>query len=185
MKKHNLARSLFAVGFAILGFAAHAVNYSDLKTGLKAALPEGAQVFKTKVTLTQEQADAMNAFGEADFWKGDSFTLYYTKNAEGKTDTVAVEILEILEKYQAMHTWVIGLKPDGSRTALTVLKLNDHYSFPLAEQRFMDRFPSRSDSQKDREVSSLDVISGATESSMLLRNSVKRVAYLISIAGLP
>jgi len=161
-----------------------AATFSDLKSALKAIFPTESHVYSKKVVLSHEQALAMNAFGEADFRKGDVFTIYYTKPPEGKTEKVAVEILEVLEKYQAMHRWVIGIKPDGSRISLSVLKLNDHYSYPLAEKRFLDRFPSRSTNHKDLDVSSIDVISGVTESSLLLRKSVKRVLYLINIAGL-
>lgn len=180
MKKVLLALALLGAVLA----PAWAKNYSDLKTSLKAVLPAGQPVFQAKLKLTAAQAKELNAQGQADFWAGDEFTLFYTKGADGKADRVAVEILEILSKYQAMHTWVISLGPDGSRWGLSVLELTDHYSYPLADKAYLARFPSRAGEKNAASPESIDVVAGATESSFLLRSSVKRVGLLAQWAGL-
>lgn len=161
-----------------------AKNYGSLKASLKAVLPAHQKIYKRSLKLTKEHAKKLNTFGEGDFIKGESFTIYYTKNTDGSTHTAAVEIMEILTKYQAIHIWVIGIKPDGTRTGMAVRELTDHYSFPLAETSFTDRFPSRIEEKSSREITSIDVIAGATESSYLLRYSVKRTLYILELAGL-
>lgn len=161
-----------------------AKKYDSLKTGLTKVLPEGEKIYKTSIKLTQEQADTLNAVGEADFWKGDAFTVYYTKKADGSLDTAAVQIMEVIEIYQAIHVWVIGLKADGTRTGLSVRELTDHYSYPLAEEAFTSRFPTRENQKNGTDPSSLDSISGATMSCDLLKYSVERVKLVLEMAGL-
>ncbi|MDC7222785.1 MAG: FMN-binding protein [Spirochaetales bacterium] len=161
-----------------------AKKYDNLKTSLTKVLPAGEQVYKTSLKLTQEQAEQLNEVGGSDFWKGDSFDIYYTKKADGTLDTAAVEIMEILEAYQSIHTWVIGIKADGTRTGLAVRELSDHYSYPLAEENFTSRFPTREGQRNGTEPSSIDTVSGATMSSDLLKASVERVMLVLEMAGL-
>ncbi|MEN9309109.1 MAG: hypothetical protein RL173_3041 [Fibrobacterota bacterium] len=167
-----------------LAFAAQAATYTKLSDALKQLLPAGQKAFKTKFVLTEAQADAMNAFGKGDFAEGDDFAVYYTKDDKGQVSGVAVEILEILLKWKAYHTWVIGVTPDGKLTGVAVLELTDKYSFPLSGAAFLKQFPGKVPSQMIV-GKGMDAISGASESSKLLSASLQRVAYIATQAKLP
>jgi hypothetical protein len=167
-----------------LGIAAHAATYAKLSDALKQLLPAGQKVFKTKFVLTDAQAGAMNAYGKGDFAAGDGFDVYYTKSDKGQVSGVAVEILEILLKWKAYHTWVIGLSPDGKLTGVSVLELTDKYSFPLSGAAFLGQFPGKVPSQMVV-GKGMDAIAGASESSKLLSASLQRAAYIATQAKLP
>lgn len=169
---------------ATLAFAAQAATYAKLSDALKQLLPAGQKVYKTKFVLTDAQADAMNAFGKGDFAEGDPFDVYYTKNDQGQVTGTAVQILEILLKWKAYHTWVIGLPPDGKLTGVSILELTDKYSFPLSGSGFLGQFPGKIPSQMVV-GKGMDAIAGASESSKLLPASLRRAAYVATQAKLP
>ncbi len=169
---------------ASLAFAAQATTYAKLSDALKQLLPAGQKVYKTKFVLTEAQADAMNGFGKGDFAEGDDFDVYYTKNNQGQVTGTAVQILEILLKWKAYHTWVIGLSPNGKLTGVSVLELTDKYSFPLSGAAFLGQFPGKVPAQMIV-GKGMDAVSGASESSKLLSASLQRAAYIATQAKLP
>lgn len=168
----------------LLAASIQAATYTKLSDALKQLLPAGQKAFKTKFVLTEAQADAMNGFGKGDFAEGDDFNVYYTKDDKGQVSGVAVEILEILLKWKAYHTWVIGVAPDGKLTGVAMLELTDKYSFPLAGAAFLKQFPGKLPSQMIV-GKGMDAVTGASESSKLLSASLQRVAYIATQAKLP
>jgi hypothetical protein len=168
----------------LLAASIQAATYTKLSDALKQLLPAGQKAFKTKFVLTEAQADAMNGFGKGDFAEGDDFNVYYTKDEQGQVSGIAVEILEILLKWKAYHTWVVGIAPDGKLTGVSVLELTDKYSFPLAGTAFLKQFPGKPPSQMIV-GKGMDAVTGATESSKLLSASLQRAAYIATQAKLP
>ncbi len=162
---------------ASLSFSASATTYNTLSAALKQVLPTGQKAFKTKHVLTEAQAKVMNSFGDGDFLAEDPIDIYYTKDASGKVSGSAIQVLEVLKRWKAYHTWVIGIAPDGRLTGVAMMDLPDHYGQPLAAAGFLKQFPGKSASQitlgKD-----FDAVSSATESCRLLTSSIKRAAWL-------
>lgn len=178
-----MLKRILLVSF-LLAASIQAATYTKLSEALKQLLPAGHKVYKTKFVLTEAQADAMNAFGKGDFAEDDDFTVYYAKDDKGQVSGVAVEILEILLKWKAYHTWVIGVAPDGKLTGVAVLELTDKYSFPLSGAGFLKQFPGKVPSQMIV-GKGMDAIAGASESSKLLSASLQRAAYVATQAKLP
>lgn len=162
----------------------HAATYSTLSAALKQLLPAGQKAFKTKFVATEAQAKALNAYGEGDFREGDAFDVYYSKDAQGKVSATAVQLEEYQPKWKSTHTWVVGIGADGKLTGVAVLELTDKYTFPLAQPGFLKQFVGKPAAQIGL-GKGMDAVSGASESSQLLAESIHRAAYVASQAKLP
>jgi len=171
---------LLLTAFAAL---AGATSYTPLSEALKKALPLGQKTFKTTVVLTKDQAEKLNSYGRGDFLKDDEVDVYYTKDDHNQVTGTAVYLVEMLVRWKARHNWVIGLSPAGAITAVSVVELTDKYSFPLAGDAFLKQFPGKNPAAIEV-GNGIDAVSGATESSKLMSASLKRAAYVVSIAGL-
>lgn len=162
---------------ATLAMTAGAVPYNSLSAALKQVLPAGQKTFKTKFVLSAAQAKIMNGFGDGDFLADDPIDIYYTKDAAGKVSGTAVQVMEVLKRRKAYHTWVIGIAPDGKLTGVAMMDLPDHYGQPLASAGFLKQFPGKPAATlamgKD-----FDAVSSATESCRLLASSIQRAAWL-------
>ena len=152
-------------------------TYADLKAGLTAGLPPGQKVYKVVQKLTADQAGTVNSRWGGGFQAGDDFTWYYTKDASGKVTGQAVEMTEVLDKYSAYHRWVLGFKPDGTLTALTVLELTNDHTYPMGKASFQKQFAGK-DPAKAKLGAGIDAVTGATESCQLLAESLQRAAWL-------
>jgi hypothetical protein len=176
-------RKIFLVAlFAVATL--QAATYSNLSGALKQVLPAGQKAYKSKLVITEAQADALNAFGNGDFLEGDEFDVYYTKDDKGQVSGVAVQILEVLTRWKSNHTWVIGLAPDGKVSGLVILELFDKYALPLADAKFQKQFAGK-DPAQTAPGKGMDAIAGASESCRLLSSSFKRAAYIASHTTLP
>ena len=171
--------------FLALGLAlcAHAATYGKLSDALKQLLPSGQKAFKTKVALTKAQAEALNAMGDGDFLVDDRFDVYYTKNEKSQVTGVAVEMVEVLKRWKSSNTWVVGFTPAGTITGVVLLELTEKRAFPMASPAFLKQYAGRRPEQAGI-GKGVDAVSGATESCVLLSESVKRAAYVVSIANL-
>lgn len=180
---HALRIILLAVLLGSTSHAAPAVAFDNLSTALRKVLPAGQKVYKTRIALTKAQADALNRFGEGDFLDEDPIDLYYTKDATGKVTGTAIQILEVLKRWKASHTWVIGIAPDGKLIGVAMMSLPDQYGPPLATTGFLRQFSGKKASSLTL-GRDFDAVSGSTESCQLLTVSVRRAAWLASTVPL-
>lgn len=174
---------LLSLLLAGTGFAAPAVSFDNLSAALRKVLPAGQKVYKTRVELTKAQAAMLNRFGEGDFLDEDPIDIYYTKDAAGNVTGRAVQVLEILKRWKASHTWVIGIGPDGNLTGVAMMSLPDQYGPPMATAGFLKQFSGKPAAQLAL-GKHFDAISGSTESCHLLACSVRRAAWLVSTTPL-
>jgi uncharacterized protein with FMN-binding domain len=171
---------LLALGLAL---CAHAATYAKLSDALKQLLPAGQKTYRTKVALTKAQAQALNAMGDGDFLEDDQFDVYYTKNDKAQVTGSAVEMVEVLKRWKSRNTWVVGFAPAGTITGVVLLELTEKRAFPMASADFLKQYAGRRPEQAGI-GKGVDAVSGATESCVLLSESVKRAAYVVSIANL-
>jgi len=176
----KIAPVLLALGLAL---GAHAATYGKLSDALKQLLPTGQKAYRTKVVLTKAQADALNAMGDGDFLKDDAVDVYYTKNDKSQVTGTAIEMVEVLKRWKSTHTWAVGLSPTGVLTGVALLELTEKRAFPMAGDAFLKQYAGRRPDQVEI-GKGVDAVSGATESCRLLSESVKRAAYIASIANL-
>ena len=157
-----------------------AETYLSLKDALKLLLPAGQKYFKLDISLTEDQAKTLNTkWDNGGFSKGDPFTLYYAKDESGKVTGMAMEMTEILLKYSASHTWVIGVGPDLRLTGVSMVEITNDHAYGLSSKAFQAQFAGK-DPAALRLGKGVDAVSGATDSSQLLIDSAQKVLYLIS-----
>jgi hypothetical protein len=164
------------LALAFLALPLAALDFTPLGQALKQALPPD-QAYQTILRIDTDQARQLSGGYRA----GESFTVYYTKNAAGTVTGRAIELKEILVKYGVLHRWVIGLRPDGSLSAVVVTRLGDAHAFPVADPRFLGQFPGKPATGLAL-GSHLDAMTGATESSQLLVDSIGRARALVAWA---
>jgi Na+-translocating ferredoxin:NAD+ oxidoreductase RnfG subunit len=174
-------RGLWILGiFVFLGalpLPLPALDFPPLGQALKQSLPAGDKAFQTTLKVDADQAKTLGGGYRA----GETFTVYYTKNASGAVSGRAVELKEILVKYGVLHRWVVGLKADGTLAGVTVTKLGDAHAYPVADAKFQAQFAGKSP-QGLALGSGLDAMTGATESCQLLVDSVGRAVRILGWA---
>lgn len=170
-------RFLVLVALGLAALPALALDFTPLGQALKEALPTGDQAFQTTVKIDADQAKRLGGGYRA----GESFTVYYTKGPSGAVTGRALELKEVLVKYGVLHRWVIGFRPDGTVSAVVVTRLGDAHAFPVSDKRFLAQFGGKSPAGLQL-GSGVDAMTGATESSQLLVDSVVRAQNLVGWA---
>jgi hypothetical protein len=162
---------------ALLTLPLPALDFAPLGQALKQALPATDQAYQTTLKIDADQSRQL----AGGFRAGESFTVYYTKNAAGSVTGRAVELKEILVKYGVLHRWVIGLRPDGTLSAVVVTRLGDAHAFPVADKKFQAQFSGKGVAGLALGTT-VDAMTGATESSQLLVDSIGRARSILGWA---
>lgn len=172
-------RMVLVLGLFLIALPLAALDLPALGQALKQSLPSGDKVFQTTLKIDAAQAKTLGGGYRA----GETFTVYYTRDGTGAVSGQALELKEILVKYGVLHRWVIGLKP-GKLTGVIVTKLGDAHAYPVADAKFLAQFGG-----KPLEGLALgagvDAMTGATDSSQLLVESIGRATHLVGWAVYP
>lgn len=161
-----------------LAVSLHALKVAQLKDALKTALPAG-KAFKTEITLTDETVAAMNAKFNSDYFKGEKFTIYSSKDEKGKILGYAVYMVEVLTKYNTYHRWVFAFDDKKNYQNVFLLEMTDEWSQRINNAAFLKQFRNVKDINKLKVNDTIDAVTTATESTELLILSIKKADYVL------
>ncbi|MGZ3688516.1 MAG: FAD:protein FMN transferase [Bdellovibrionota bacterium] len=114
------------------------------------------------------------AFRKSVSVEGKETELFYSKNAQGKADHIAV-IETGLYPPNCTHTWAVGINPaSGAVTEVRVIEMGCPHAFPTRAGSFLDQFKGKGPADVAKLDSQIDMVAKATGSAKLATDAVKR-----------
>lgn len=153
MKKHLYAFVLVTFLLVHIG-SARATEFEKLGDAIAKSLGT-KQVFKSTIALGK-----------------DTVTVFYSKNANGKPEKMAV-LQNGLYEPNCTHTWIVGV--DAKTTIINgirVVEMSCPHAFPTRETSFLDQYKGKGPKDASKLSSTIHTVAKATGSSNLTTAAV-------------
>lgn len=143
--------------FTLLTLKVGTVNATEFeKLGDAIAKSLGTkQVFKSSVAVGKE-----------------TVTVFYSKNASGKAEKMAV-LQNGLYEPNCTHTWIVGVDAKTSVIdSIRVVEMSCPHAFPTRESSFLDQYKGKGPKDAAKLTSTIHTVAKATGSSVLTTTAV-------------
>ncbi len=159
------------------GSADAQISYS-VKDAVVSFLGEGSTVYQNYIKVTP---DLKQTLEEKLWWEPQEsrIKIYYSKTQGGAIDAYVFVLSDTLLKCGGQHRYCIKVSSKGQVEGVKILKLTCPYSFPINNERFLDRLKLLNDTNAD--TKSIDGITGATISSKLTVMMTRRALLLFDL----
>ena len=158
---------------AVISTSAYAATYMSVEQAQAAIFP-GAQLSRAFVTLTQEQASAIEKKSgvnvrktEVQLWKASDGGLFMVDEVVGKHE---------------FFTIAVGLKTDGSVKQIEILDYKETYGYEVRNEAWRHQFTGKTSAAQLKLTDDIKNISGATLSCRHVTDAVKRLLTTYDIA---
>jgi hypothetical protein len=167
--------------FLIIMFTAgvsNALVYSSVKDAVVSFLGEGREVFQTGINITPEVKQMLKKKLE---WEvlDSSIKAYYSKKQDGTVDAYAFILSEKLAVCGGVHKYCIKVSSNGQVEGVKILELTCDRSYCINTKAFLNHFKAFNTANADK--MKYDAITGATLSTHLTHNVVRRALVLFSL----
>jgi len=153
------------------------VKYRSVKEAVQKITGEDKKIYQKVFELTPEMRSNLKAELNWNPNK-DAFKFYYSKDSAGNPENYAILLDEAINTGACFHKFCIGISKSGEIISMDVVELNCQYAFPLNDQRFLRQFQGCNIQNYTSCGDKINAITGATQSSDLVKEFSKRALVL-------
>jgi hypothetical protein len=156
----------------------NALTYSSVKDAVVSFMGEGKKIYQTSIDITP---DIKQMFAKELKWEPQesSIKVYYSKNADDVAEDYAFVLSDRLPQCGGLHKYCIKVSSKGQVEGVKILELTCDRSYCINTKSFLNQFKSFNSTNAKQEK--YDAISGATYSTNLTYNIVRRTLMLYNI----
>jgi len=171
---------IFLVITVTAGVADAQITYS-VKDAVGSLLGGGREIYQKDIELTK---DVKKILAEKLWWETQekSIKVYYSKTQDGAIEAYAFVLSDILLKCGGAHKYCVKVSSKGQVEGVKLLELTCPYSFPINNERFLNRLKTLNVTNADK--THIDGVTGATTSSKLSVMVVRRALLLYELLNL-
>ncbi len=161
---------------------ASAITYSSVKDAVTSALGKGGKVFQTDIAITPDAERLLKK--NAGWTPGKkSYKVYYSKSEDGKPRRYAFVLEDKLAICGGLHKYCVAVNADGTVADVSILELTCDRSYCINTRSFLGQFRQFDVRNVDKKAKTYDAMSGATLSTDLTRDIVKRALGLMALVN--
>jgi hypothetical protein len=162
----------FSVGIS------NALTYSSVKDAVVSFMGEGKKIYQTKIDITP---DVKQKLKNELKWEPEtsSIKIFYSKSTDGKPDAYAFVLSDRLPQCGGLHKYCIKVSSNGQVEGVKILELTCDRSYSINNKAFLNQFKSFNSANADKKK--YDILSGATLSTDLTHNIVRRALMLFEL----
>lgn len=156
----------------------NALTYSSVKDAVVSFMGEGKKIYQTRIDITP---DLKQMFAKELKWEPQesSIKVFYNKNADGDAEAYAFVLSDRLPQCGGLHKYCIKISSKGEIEGVKIIELTCDRSYCINTKSFLNQF--KSFNSTNAEQKQYDAISGATYSTDLTYNIVRRALMLYNI----
>jgi len=163
----------FLIPAAIVSTATYGATYLTVEQAQAAIFP-GAQLTQAPVTLTKEQASAIEKKSGVNVRKNE---VRLWKSSDGGSFIVD----EVVGKHE-FFTIAVGLNADGSVKQIEIMDYKESYGYEVRNEAWRKQFAGKTSAAPLKLTDDIKNISGATLSCRHVTDAVKRLLATYDIA---
>ncbi|MGD9211097.1 MAG: FMN-binding protein [Desulfobacteraceae bacterium] len=156
----------------------NALTYSSVKDAVVDFMGEGQKIYQTSIEITPDIKQTLKKELEWNPQK-DSIKVYYNKTDDGTVDSYAFVLSEKLKLCGGLHKYCVKISAKGEVEGVKILELTCDRSYCINTKAFLNQFKAFNSVNANQKK--YDTISGATLSTNLTQNIVRRALYLYNI----
>lgn len=188
-KKLKIGKSLqlFIITFSMVFIGASssfAISYSSVKDAVVSSLGKGEKIYQKKILITPEiRSSIQNDLG----WAPDknAYKIYYSKDQSGTPKMHAIILSERLTFCGGLHKYCVTIDSLGKVGEVKILELSCDRSYSINKRSFLSQFKQFDTKNHTKMGEKYDAISGATLSTDLTRDIVRRALVLYNLGNTP
>jgi hypothetical protein len=167
------------VGIVAAG-SARALRYSSVKDAVMSSLGRGQKIFQRHILITPEiHSQLQKDLGWAP--KQRVYKVYYVKGKNGTPQRYAFILSDRLAICGGLHKYCVTIDAVGRVADVRILELTCDRSYCINTRLFLSQFKEFDVHNHGRKAKGYDAISGATQSTDLTRDIVRRALMLYHI----
>lgn len=176
-KAAGIGISILIATSATVGIS-NALTYSSVKDAVVSFMGEGKKIYQTSIDITP---DVKQMFAKELKWEPQQsrIKVYYDKNNDGTAEDYAFVLSDRLPQCGGLHKYCIKVSSEGKVEGVKILELTCDRSYCINTKSFLNQF--KSFNSTNAEQMKYDAISGATYSTDLTYNIVRRALMLYNI----
>lgn len=183
-KKRAVLGKVAGIGAIILLITSISVNvsnalsYSSVKDAVVSFMGEGRKIYQTNIDISP---DIKKKFKKELQWEtsSDRIKVFYSKTEDGSPEAYAFVLSDRLPQCGGLHKYCIKISSEGQVEGVKILELTCDRSYCINNKAFLNQFKSFNSTNIDK--NKYDAISGATLSTDLTLNVVRRALMLYNI----
>lgn len=156
----------------------NALTYSSVKDAVVSFLGDGKKIYQTSIDITP---DIKQMFAKELKWEPQesSIKVFFDKNADGDPDAYVFVLSDRLPQCGGLHKYCIKISSKGQVEGVKILELTCDRSYGINTKSFLNQFKSLNSTNAEQKK--YDAISGATYSTDLTYNIVRRALMLYNV----